>query len=184
MTALINEKLLTIKRLEPKTILVREGIISDEMIFVINGCIRAWYNAEGQDITLQFFFEGDSVTSLESFLKDIPSMLNIETLEECEVGILKKSNFSDLIKTDSKIKEWFYETAIDKLFIHTNRLLSLLKDKPFHRYQQLLTERPEIFQRIPQRYIASYLAGFIKSDKKQEMICFLTIVIVALLTYF
>ena len=157
MTALFNEKLLTLKRLEPKTILVREGSISDEMIFVIKGCIRAWYNAEGQDITLQFFFEGDSVTSLESFLKNVPSTINIETLEECEVGILKKSNFSDLIKTDSVFKELFYETAIDKLFIHHNRLLSLLKDKPFHRYQQLLTEKPWIFQRIPQHYIASYL---------------------------
>ena len=157
MTTLINEKQLTLKRLAPKTILVHEGSIATEIFFVIKGCIRAWYNAEGQDITIQFFFEGDSVTALESFLKNIPSTVNIETLEECEVGILKKSNFSNLIKTDSKIKEWFYETAIDKLFIHHNRLLSLLKDKPFHRYQQLLTEKPGIFQRIPQHYIASYL---------------------------
>jgi len=157
MTALIDEKLLTLKRLAPKTILVHEGSIATEIFFVIKGCIRAWYNAEGQDITIQFFFEGDSVTALESFLKNIPSTVNIETLEECEVGILKKSNFSDLIKTDSEFKELFYETAIDKLFIHHNRLLSLLKDKPFHRYQQLLTEKPGIFQRIPQHYIASYL---------------------------
>ncbi|MDB5141604.1 MAG: hypothetical protein JWQ66_317 [Mucilaginibacter sp.] len=157
MIELINEKLLTLKHHAPKTLLVREGSIADEMIFVIKGCIRAWYNAEGQDITLQFFFEGDSVTSLESFLKNIRSTINIETLEECEVGILKKSDFSDLIKTDPKIKELFYETAIDKLFIHANRLLSLLKDKPSHRYQQLLTEKPEIFQRVPQHYIASYL---------------------------
>ncbi len=157
MTALINEKLLTLKCLEPKTILVREGSIADEIFFIVKGCIRTRYNAEGQDITVQFFFEGDSVTSLESFLKNIPSTINIETLEECEVGILKKSNFSDMIKTDSKIKEWFYETAIDKLLIHHNRLLSLLKDKPFDRYQQLLTENPGIFQRIPQHYIASYL---------------------------
>jgi len=35
MTALIDEKLLTLKRLAPKTILVHEGSISDEMIFII-----------------------------------------------------------------------------------------------------------------------------------------------------
>jgi len=157
MIALIDEKLLTIKRFEPKTILVNEGSIPDEMFFIIKGCIRAWYNADGQDITLQFFFEGDPATSLESFLKNTPSTINIETLEECEVGILKKASFSDLLKTDPKIRELFYETAIDKLFIYSNRLLSLLKDKPFLRYQQLLAENPGIFQRVPQYYIASYL---------------------------
>jgi CRP-like cAMP-binding protein len=157
MIGSIDEKLLTIKRLEPKTILVSEGSMANEMIFIRKGCIRAWYNADGQDITLQFFIEGNSVTAIESFLKNIPSNINIETLEECEVGILKKATFSELIKNDPEFKGWFYETAIDKLLTHHNRLLSLLKDKPFFRYQQLLAENPAIFQRIPQYYIASYL---------------------------
>jgi CRP-like cAMP-binding protein len=34
---------------------------------------------------------------------------------------------------------------------------SYLKNTPQQRYEQLLAEHPEIIQRIPQHYIASYL---------------------------
>jgi CRP-like cAMP-binding protein len=154
---LINEKLLTSKIILPKTLLVKEGAISEEIFFIKQGSIRAWYNAEGADITLQFFFEGDSVTALESFLNNVPSNINIETLEQSEVYILKKSDFLKYIEADAVFKDWFYKTAIEKLLTHTNRLLSLLRHKPFNRYQELLSESPLIFQRIPQHYIASYL---------------------------
>lgn len=157
MISLINPTLLTTKTLQPKTILVAEGAIAQEIFFIQSGCIRAWYNADGQEVTLQFFFEGESVTSLESFLNGIPSTINIETLETCTVSILKKADFSRLIETEQAMKDWFYTTAIEKLFTHTNRLLSLLKNKHFDRYQQLLAEQPDLFQRIPQHYIASYL---------------------------
>ncbi|MDN3579537.1 Crp/Fnr family transcriptional regulator [Mucilaginibacter flavus] len=157
MNGSIDNALLAIKEFAPKTTLVTEGDVATEMMFINSGCIRAWYNADGQEITLQFFFEGDSVTSLESFLNNPPSNINIETLEHCQLSILKKADFLHLLQTDAVIKNWFYTTAIQKLFTHTNRLLSLLKNKPFDRYQQLLASRPDMFQRIPQHYIASYL---------------------------
>ena len=155
--SIINAELLTVTQLEPKTILIHEGAVADKIYFINQGCIRAWYNANGQEVTLQFFFEGETVTSLESFLNNIPSSINIETLEACNVSILSKADFFKLIETDVAVKDWFYKTAIEKLFTHTNRLLSLLKNKPFDRYQLLLKEQPEMFQRIPQHYIASYL---------------------------
>jgi CRP-like cAMP-binding protein len=157
MAEYIDEKKLTVRCFEPKTILVKEGSVSDELYFIKKGCIRAWYNTEGQELTLQFFFEGESATSLESFLYGVKSKITIETLERCDVVTLKKAAFLELIKTDSDFKNWFYETAIKKLCSHTNRLLSLLKNKPFDRYQNLLYENPKIFQRLPQHYIASYL---------------------------
>jgi CRP-like cAMP-binding protein len=157
ITELFNEDVFPTKTLAPKTMLVREGSAAAELIFIHAGCIRAWYNADGQEVTLQFFFEGEFVTSLESFLNNIPSAINIETLEACKVSIMKRDDFLNLLQADSSVKDWFYKTAIEKLFTHTNRLLSLLKNKPFDRYQQLLNEQPEIFQRIPQHYIASYL---------------------------
>lgn len=157
MNHYISEKPLVIKRFLPKAILVKEGKVSDQIFFINKGCIRAFYNAEGREITLQFFFEGESVASLESFLYNVPSAINIETIENCEVCILEKAVFLQQTDADQAFKDWFYQTAIEKLIVHTGRLLSLLKNKPFDRYQQLLTEKPEILQRVPQHYIASYL---------------------------
>jgi CRP-like cAMP-binding protein len=58
---------------------------------------------------------------------------------------------------DPTFKDWFYGTAIQKLLLHAKRLLSFIKNKPMERYKELMSQQPEIFQRVPQRYIASYL---------------------------
>ena len=87
----------------------------------------------------------------------LPGRIAIETIEETEIDAISRSAFFRLIGEDAEFKNWFYDNAIKKLFTHTNRLLFLLTNKPFARYQQLITESPEILKRIPQHYIASYL---------------------------
>jgi CRP-like cAMP-binding protein len=141
---------------KPRTLLLQENQICDTIYFINTGCIRTWFNQDGRDITLQFFFENDEITSLESLLYSNPSSFNIETVEQCEVYTLSRVNFF-LSLEDSNTKQWFFETAIKKMIVHSNRLLSLLKNKPAERYKELLENHPHIVKRIPQHQIASYL---------------------------
>jgi CRP-like cAMP-binding protein len=141
----------------PQTNVLWHGETANEIFLVKSGCLRAWFNKDGKDITLQFFFEGDMATSLENFLHNIPSNIFLEAIEETEVGVIDRESFFTLLTENETIKEWFYEEAIRKLFTHTNRLLSLLQYKPFERYQQLLAGDTRIVRRVPQQYIASYL---------------------------
>jgi CRP-like cAMP-binding protein len=141
---------------KPRTILVREGEMAGQMYFIRSGCVRAWLNNAGREITLQFFFEGESVTALESFLKKTPSSIYIETVEACELYTIDRQDFLQSLDNESARRQ-FYDTAIDKLIFHANRLTSLLKNKPVERYRQLLIESPDIIKRIPQHYVASYL---------------------------
>lgn len=141
---------------KPRTLLLQENRVCDTIYFINTGCIRTWFNQDGRDITLQFFFENDEITSLESLLYGNPSSFNIETVEQCEVYTLSRVNFF-LSLEDSSTKQWFFEKAIKKMCVHSNRLLSLLKNKPAERYKELLENNPEIVKRIPQHQIASYL---------------------------
>jgi len=68
-------------KLKPKTMLLKEGEIARRMYFINSGCIRAWLNKEGREITLQFFFEEDAVTALESFLNETLSPIYIDLLK-------------------------------------------------------------------------------------------------------
>jgi CRP-like cAMP-binding protein len=56
-----------------KTILLEEGEISKKLFIIEKGCLRVWFNNNGKDITTQFFFENQSVASIESFIKKLPS---------------------------------------------------------------------------------------------------------------
>lgn len=49
------------------------------------------------------------------------------------------------------------EHLFKRLFQTQKLLLSHLKDTPEQRYKELLKTQPEIIQRVPQHYIASYL---------------------------
>jgi CRP-like cAMP-binding protein len=138
------------------TTLLKEGDIVQKMFFIRQGCLRLWFNHQGKDITVQFFFEGAAATSLESFLHREPSPFSIETIEPCRIGVLLKSDFHRLLE-DPAFKDWFYQTALEKLFVHSKRLLSMVRDKPEERYRRLLDEEPRLPQRVPQHYIASYL---------------------------
>lgn len=107
-----------------------QGDTATELYVVKTGSVRAWFNKDGVEITLQFFFEGDTVTALESFLHQVPSDIFLETIEATEVGVITRSDFQNIINERQEAKDWFYEEAVRKLLQHTHRLLSLLQHKP------------------------------------------------------
>lgn len=58
-----------------KTVLLNNGETSAHIFVVKKGCLRQWFNKDGKDITLQFFFENQPVASIDSFLNNQPSCL-------------------------------------------------------------------------------------------------------------
>ena len=64
-----------------KTIILREGQVPTHIFFIKNGCLRERFNKDGKDITFQFFFEGQAVASMDSFINNKPSIFSIESIE-------------------------------------------------------------------------------------------------------
>ena len=157
MLPISNKQYLQHINVGAKTILIKEGEITQKMFIIKKGIVRVWFNSNGKDLTTQFFLEGESATSLESFLYNEPSPFNIETIEYCEMEVLNKKDFNLLMSNDSAFKDWFYDTAIEKLLYHSKRLLSFIKNKPQDRYRELQELQPELLNRISQHYLASYL---------------------------
>ncbi len=140
-----------------KTVLLKEGEISKGAYWIDKGCLRLWFNNEGKDITFQFFFENEAVSSIESFSKNLPSLFYLETIEPSILYYIKKADFEMLIKENPVFKDILFEAILERQVYYMEQFLSLIKDKPKERYLKLLKEKPHIIQRIPQHYIASYL---------------------------
>ena len=143
-----------------KTTLLQEGKTAQNYYFVEEGCLRLWFDNNGKDITVQFFFENEGVASLESFRKNIPSIFTIETVEPTTVHVLSKELFVRMVKEleeNPGFQEGLLEILFERQRHYLNEFLSRIRDTPQQRYQNLLRERPHIVQRVPQHYIASYL---------------------------
>lgn len=149
--------LFTRQEVPAKTILLQEGKISRTMFFIEKGCLRTWVNVNGKDITTQFFFEGDKISSIESFRTNQPSLYSIESIEPCVLQTISQKDFQSVLKNSPEMREEIQEHLF-KRFVQSQKLFfSFLKNTPQQRYEELIEKQPQIIQRIPQHYIASYL---------------------------
>jgi len=140
-----------------KTILLPEGKVSKKMFFIEKGCLRTWVNNDGKEITTQFFFEEDSVSSIESFRTGQPSLYSIESIEPCILQTLSQKDFQEIIENSPELKKDFEEHLFRRLFQTQLLAFSYLKNNPQKRYKKLIEQFPHIIHRVPQHYIASYL---------------------------
>jgi CRP-like cAMP-binding protein len=145
------------KSIPPKTTLLEEGEIARYVYFIKKGCLRMWFNNDGKDVTLQFFFENQAVASIESFRRQRPSLFTLESIEETKITCISKEDFDKLFGLFPELKAGFLEIALERMSNYADLFLSRIKDNPRKRYEELLREHPEIIQRVPQHYIASYL---------------------------
>ncbi len=143
--------------LPAKTLLLKEGEVSTQLHLIRNGCLRLWLNKEGKDITAQFFFEGQVVSSIDSLICNEPSQFNLECIQP---SVVVSINREDLMRYFNNNPDWRDESErfFYLRFKHYAQLfLSRIRDTPQERYEALVAEHPEIIKRIPQHYIASYL---------------------------
>jgi CRP-like cAMP-binding protein len=142
------------------TVLIKEGEIAKKVFLIEKGCIRSWINNNGKEITFQFFFENEAVSSSESFRKNIPSLFTLETIEPCVLYWIHKKNWEKVMNDISQIPEMNNKginLLLERYYQYIKQLISFLNESPEHRYLHLLKEKPHILQRVPLQYIATYL---------------------------
>lgn len=140
-----------------RTVLLKEGEVSEKMFYIEKGCIRLSFNKDGKDITFQFFFEGEGVSSAESFRNNEPSLFTIETIEPCIVHTLLKKDYFTIVSASPTIKQSLEDQIFQRLMYFQKLFLSRIKNSPEERYKELLEQHPHILQRVPQHFIASFL---------------------------
>jgi CRP-like cAMP-binding protein len=139
---------------------IAEGTISTKAYYIEKGAVRVWFDHNGSEITSQFFFEHQSVSSIESFKKSVPSRVSIETIEPSVLWEIERQHIDRILDEVMEVKA-LRDLVIDMLFERTfhymDHFLSFIRDTPEQRYRHLLEQSPHIIKRVPQHYIASYL---------------------------
>jgi hypothetical protein len=101
--------------------------------------------------------EGEFVCDYMSFLPQCPSNDNIQALEDTFVYQISAEGIQQFYREVAN-GEKFGRVAIEQVFVNVlNQIISLYTDTPDNRYLKFLSNYPELVQRIPQYYIASYV---------------------------
>ncbi|WP_183564285.1 Crp/Fnr family transcriptional regulator [Mucilaginibacter sp. SP1R1] len=153
----IVKGLFTELNLQSGEYLLEEGKVCRHVAFINKGLVRYFINDDGEERTMFFNREHEFVCNYLSFLPQIPSDKSIQALEPTQLYIISHDKLQRLYH-DVKEGERFGRLAIEYVFLSAiQQLDSFYTDAPGVRYQQFLTHYPELTQRIPQYYIASYV---------------------------
>jgi len=140
-----------------KTLLLKEGQTCDYIHVVIKGLLRMYYIKDGEEVCSRFMEETRMAMAVNSFYTRLPGYEFIETLEPC---ILARIHYNQLQKIYKEIDAFNYIARVitEVYFIRSEERLYLLrKQSAEERYLYLGKHYPEIIQRVPLTYIASYL---------------------------
>src|SRR5690606_18628522 len=119
-----------------KITLLEEGKISRTMFFIEKGCLRTWVNNNGREITTQFFFEKDKVSSIESFRTNQPSSYSIESIEPCILQTISQKDFEKVLENSPEMKNEMQEHLFKRLIQSQKLFFSFLKNTPQQRYEE------------------------------------------------
>lgn len=137
--------------------LLKEGQICRGIYFISKGAVRTYHLNDGKEINTSFNFENEFVRELESLSSGKPSKSNIQAMEYTEVMFIDKVKLT-LLYDESPAFQTLGRKILEQISITEQKYASLLATySPQERYSYILQNHPELIQRIPLQYLASYL---------------------------
>lgn len=148
---------MNIQHFKKGTVLLREGQISAEAYFVLEGCVRQYYLVDREEKTSNFFTSEQWVVSIKSFSQVVPSDHFLECATDCFLVVGNREKEEDLYKRFPNL-ETVSRKVMEKVFAEQQELIaSYATETPEQRYLKLLHSRPGLVQQLPQYQIASYI---------------------------
>lgn len=146
-----------VQKFKKGSFLLKEGQVSHDTYFILDGCVRQFTILDGDDKTINFFTEEQWIISLENFTSKTPSKYSLVCVEDTTVVLGNEQKAQELFKQFPRFETISRQIMETVLFEQQNLMTSYITDKPEQRYLKLLETRPDIFQRVPQYDIATYI---------------------------
>jgi len=167
----IFNSFLVLRKVPRRFFIIRPGDICNVEIFLVSGCIRKYYiSPNGTETTLSLDVENSWISDYESYDNLAPSRLYFETLEQSVFLELSMQSKEKLLKEIPKFERIFRLMLRNQIALMQERLISTLSTSAKEKYLNFIEQFPNLANRVPQHYIASYLgvsAEFLSKVRKK-----------------
>lgn len=146
------------KKIKRNEFILKAGEVSDFSMFVMQGCLRQYIvNEKGEESIVYFAEERHFIGDLPAIWNRTVSNYNFQAIEKCELLTITATNWEQAYAKFS----WWTEAHLYGYQKWAERLQQQIVERQIltgeERYLKLLKERSNLFLRVPQHYIASYL---------------------------
>lgn len=141
-----------------KTVLVDFNQVANEYYFVNKGCIRLFtLNKEGQESSRYFAFEGNFVAALPSFIDQKPAEEFMQTIENCELLKIARTDFYTLVETVPAFAKIYTEILELGFIVAQKRIYGFQGFDALEKVQWIIKNQPQLLLRVSNKMVASYL---------------------------
>jgi CRP-like cAMP-binding protein len=136
---------------------IREGKKNYDIAFIDKGYLRKFYLKDGSEITDFFYFDNDFSADLPSILGSKTPIASIVAMQKTTLTTFSYHDFNELCKQSPAI-EHLHRLMIESSFLRFyKRAVSFILQTPKERYDDLVVSYPNVFKKVAQYHIASYL---------------------------
>ncbi len=138
--------------------LFRAGSAATEIYFIKEGSVLVSCDL-GQDSPqiIRFGYAGSLITALDTYLGGKASIYNIEVIKQAKIYVIGREAMEQFWSSNAE-RQQLWKAIVESLVLQQmEREIDLLIAEPKLRYQRVLARSPQLFQEVPQKYIANYL---------------------------
>jgi CRP-like cAMP-binding protein len=150
------ESLDLFRTLKKGAVLLSEGQCSSESFFVLKGCIRTYYIVDGEEKTTEFYTEMEGLTP-PCVVNKLPSELYVSCVEDSIISVSNPCMEAEVFQKFPKFESLCRILSEQLLAKNQSNFDEYKTSSPERRYLNLLKNRPELVNRVPQHQLASYL---------------------------
>ena len=148
----------TVTTLKKKEFFNKQGNLCHHLAFVNSGCLRAFHTDDkGDEFTMYFAFLNWWVGDKTSFYSGTPSRFSVQALEDSEIFYADKIKWEKALDEIPTFEKWYRVKTRKSYEATQQKIIDTQTESAEVKYLKLLKNAPDIVQRIPQHYIASYL---------------------------
>ena len=146
-----------VRKFGRKEILISAGEVENHINFIIKGLIRKYYRKGKEEFNTQLSYEGHFIHCQESFHSRTPSEYYIETIEASVVASFTYDDLEKIFGHSIKMEHLGRMVITQTMVLKDKWRMKLVKLTAPERFLDFVTRNPELMQRVPQKYLASYL---------------------------
>jgi len=148
----------SLKTFSKKELLVQQDQVSAELNFIYSGSVREFFeDTDANETNTWFGLENSIAISTYSFFSQKPSLTNIQALEDVQAVVIKHTDLLKLFDQFHEI-ERLGRLMVEHYLIQIEEMKIILQTlSARERYEYMLKNKPEFIQRIPLKYLASFL---------------------------
>jgi len=137
--------------------LCHAGTMATDIYYIEEGSVQVYVTDQDEEQIIRFGYAGNIIVALDAFLTGQPTSFYMQAIKKTKVHIIRKEAFMQWVYSDIAYTQLWARLMEDLVVQQMEREIDLLTTAPKTRYKRVLARSPQLFQQIPNKYIASYL---------------------------